>query len=395
MPSTPFDSTDDGWWPPQDETPDAPRLPKGPASEQVPGFAGLRAVNLKSCKKAMMDRYKLNAAFPNAGREPTGIVELDRLTRLAPGTLTIIGGRQGSGKSALGLQIARAIAHRGPVLYVLTEMTLEQVITRIVANTAHVPAWQVLNGAHPDLLKVVEETLDWLAAQTDLTIVEAQMEPVKDLIPRIRHFVQARGGVRAVFIDNLYGVAMSSRMMDRDGIGYIAKAFSVLAGDEESGGVNAPVVLVHHLNREAAPMAQAKAQATGAKVSPGAENLGGSDHIGNWAANVWLLSRKPKEKVVLANPFGETDPYGRDGSAAAGGAVPQVDPTDQTPDEFTLSIVKNREGQVDITIPMLFHGAQQRFTTESGSAQPFDIPVDTSTARDDEYTRREKELTPL
>ena len=70
----------------------------------------------------------------------------------------------------------------------------------IVANTAHVEAWKVTNGAHPELLQIVEETLDWLGAQTDLTIVEAQMTPFKELIPRIRAFAQARG-VRAVFID--------------------------------------------------------------------------------------------------------------------------------------------------------------------------------------------------
>ena len=377
---------DDAWFPPEDETErttPAPQLPSGPTSTGVPGFENLRAVNLKHAKASMMQRYRLASEFPNAGREPSGISELDRLVRLAPGTMTVLAGRQGSGKSALALQIARAIAHRGPELYVLTEMNLEQVITRIVANTAHVEAWKVTNGAHPELLQIVEETLDWLGAQTDLTIVEAQMTPFKELIPRIRAFAQARG-VRAVFIDNLYGVGMSSRMLDRDGMGLIAKGCAVLSGDEASGGVNAPVVLVHHLNREAAPNAQAKATAAGAKVSPGVENLGASDHIGNWAHNVLILQRDPKPIHVVENPFGGPDI-----------AMPHVSPTDNTPDAFTLAVVKNRDGQPDIAIPLKFHGAQQRFSSAEGTARPFDIPVDVDTTRDDEYRKREQQLAPL
>jgi replicative DNA helicase len=380
-----FPPEDDGWFPPEDETERsvaAPRLPVGPTSVGVPGFENLRAVNLKHAKDAMMQRYRLAAEYPNAGREPCGIAELDRLVRFAPGTMTVLAGRQGSGKSALALQIARAIAHRGPVLYVLTEMSLEQVITRIVANTAHVEAWKVTNGAHPDLLRIVEETLDWLADQTDLTIVEAQMTPFKELVPRIRAFSQARGGVRAVMIDNLYGVSMSSRMLDRDGMGMIAKGCSVLAGDEQSGGVNAPIMLVHHLNREAAPNAQAKAAASGAKVAPGVENLGGSDHIGNWAHNVLILQRDPKDVTFVPNPFGGAD-------------FAQVSPTEGAPDDFTLAITKNRDGQPDIAVPLLFHGAQQRFTSVEGTARPFDIPVSVDTTRDDEYRRRELTLDPL
>jgi replicative DNA helicase len=333
----------------------------------------------------MMERYRLAAEFPNAGREPSGIAELDRLIRFAPGTMTVLAGRQGSGKSALALQVARAIAHRGPALYVLTEMSLEQVITRIVANTAHVEAWKVTNGAHPDLLRIVEETLDWLGNQTDLTVVEAQNTPFKELIPRIRAFSKARGGVRAVFVDNLWGVAMSSRMTDRDGMGIIAKGFYDLSGAEESGGVNAPVILVHHLNRDAAPNAQAKAAATGAKVAPGVENLGGSDHIGNWAHSVLILQRDPKPVVMAENPFG----------SHPGTPGPAVSPTGGEPDKFTLAITKNRDGQPDIAVPLLFHGAQQRFTSTEGTARPFEVPVDIDTARDDEFRRREQKLAPL
>ncbi len=66
-------------------------------------------------------------------RIPVGFSEMDRVLGggLVPGSLTLIGGEPGIGKSTLLLQVSGAIAHAvGPVLYVSGEESLEQIKMR-------------------------------------------------------------------------------------------------------------------------------------------------------------------------------------------------------------------------------------------------------------------------
>src|SRR5262245_37274780 len=67
-----------------------------------------------------------------APRVPTGVGELDRVLGggLVPGSVVLLGGEPGVGKSTLALQLARAVGERAPVLYVTGEESLEQVRLR-------------------------------------------------------------------------------------------------------------------------------------------------------------------------------------------------------------------------------------------------------------------------
>ena len=338
------------------------------STSQVPGFEGLRAASLAEVADPMMDRVRLWAEFPDAGAEPTGMVEVDSYLRLGPGHLTIVGGREGAGKSALMLQWARAMSHRGPVVYLLTEMTLEEVVTRLVASTAHVEAWKIERGARADLMEKVQQTLAWLAETSQLCIVEAQGVTVSDMVERVRKFAAARGQIRAVFVDNLWGVALASRAGESRGgmsfaLGGIAQDLRNLSLPTKSGGVNAPVIVAHHLNREAAPGQQAKNSG-----GVGTENLGGSDQIGFWASHVTTITRCPS----TLDPFASEEP-----------------------DAFTFAIHKNRNGRPNIQIPLKFHGAQQRFEDSKGTARPLSIPVEIDVTRDNEYRSRLAELPEL
>src|SRR5579864_1968490 len=62
-------------------------------------------------------------------RFPTGMGELDRVLGggLVPGSVTLIGGDPGIGKSTLLLQAAASLARSRPVLYVSGEESLAQV----------------------------------------------------------------------------------------------------------------------------------------------------------------------------------------------------------------------------------------------------------------------------
>ena|SRR5580692_1320273 len=65
-------------------------------------------------------------------RLATGSTELDRVLGggLVPGSVTLIGGDPGIGKSTLMLQAAAALNRSGPVLYATGEESLKQVALR-------------------------------------------------------------------------------------------------------------------------------------------------------------------------------------------------------------------------------------------------------------------------
>ena len=71
-------------------------------------------------------------AVVESPRLPTGSVELDRVLGggLVPGSVTLIGGDPGIGKSTLMLQAAAALNALGPVLYATGEESLKQVALR-------------------------------------------------------------------------------------------------------------------------------------------------------------------------------------------------------------------------------------------------------------------------
>lgn len=88
-------------------------------------------------------------------RHPTGIGELDRVLGggLVPGSLVLLGGEPGVGKSTLLLQAASAIARRGPVLYVSAEESLGQVRLRAGRLQAKAASLYVVAEANVEIIK--------------------------------------------------------------------------------------------------------------------------------------------------------------------------------------------------------------------------------------------------
>ena len=98
-------------------------------------------------------------------RLQTGSAEFDRVlgSGLVPGSLVLVGGDPGIGKSTLLLQSASAMAAHSSVLYVSAEESAQQVKLR----------WQRLAGETSDLQ---------LLAETDLDLVLEELEALRPAV---------------------------------------------------------------------------------------------------------------------------------------------------------------------------------------------------------------------
>lgn len=82
-----------------------------------------------------------------------GWVNLDRMLRLVPGELTLIGARAGTGKTAFGMQLAENVMKQmiangdeGLVVVFSAEMSASALAKRTACGLAGVPVWKVDNG---------------------------------------------------------------------------------------------------------------------------------------------------------------------------------------------------------------------------------------------------------
>jgi DNA repair protein RadA/Sms len=96
-----------------------------------------------------------------AGAQPTGVPELDRVLGggLVPGSVTLIGGEPGIGKSTLLTQVGASVARTGrPVLYVSAEESVHQVRMRAERLGAVVDRlWLLAETDVPSLVAAFDE----------------------------------------------------------------------------------------------------------------------------------------------------------------------------------------------------------------------------------------------
>ncbi len=100
--------------------------------------------------------------FKEEEREPTGIAELDRVLGggIVPGSVMLVAGEPGIGKSTLMLQVAEALSKREKVLYVSGEESAKQVRVRA----------ERLGTLSPNLI---------LLPETDLLAIEKALDEIK------------------------------------------------------------------------------------------------------------------------------------------------------------------------------------------------------------------------
>jgi DNA repair protein RadA/Sms len=159
------------------------------------------------------------AAATTARRVATGLEGLDRVLGggLVPGSLVLLAGEPGIGKSTLLLQVAAALAADGaPAVYVTAEESAQQVALRA----------QRIGGVHPDLLLLPE------------TSCEAVLGQIDDLKPSL----VVVDSVQTMVVEGADGIAGS--------VGQVRQVAAQYQQFAKTRGV--PVVLVGHVTKEGA-----------------------------------------------------------------------------------------------------------------------------------------------
>lgn len=191
-----------GEWNSFAEQPSAPKKKKGTAANPR---RGVRA-------KPVTD-----AAAAPATRITTGIEGLDRVLGggLVPGSLLLLAGEPGIGKSTLVLQLAASLARgAGPVVYVTGEESAEQVALRA----------DRIDGLDPNLLLLPETSCDAVLVQIE------ELQPSLVVVD----------SVQTAVLENVDAVAGSVSQVRQ-----VASRFQHLA---KSRGI--PVVLVGHVTKD-------------------------------------------------------------------------------------------------------------------------------------------------
>lgn len=182
----------------------------------------------------------------------TGFPTLDASIRggLQPGELFVVGGRPGTGKSALVANIALNIARDKTVIVFSQEMSSDENVERFGAILGGVDMSRVRQGriAQSDYAKIVHAV--GLLEQSNLKLNDAcgiTAHAVKAVVRRY----QATGHVGAVVIDYLQQMSAGRERQEHERrdqvLGAITKALKAMAKE-----LRVPIVLVASLNRMSA-----------------------------------------------------------------------------------------------------------------------------------------------
>ena len=259
----------------------------------------------------------LHAGRHDAAGIPTGFAELDRVSPLRPGELTILAARPSVGKSALAMNIAANIAlDGGPVGFVSLEMTARGLCARLLQSEARACIAEVgMDGtmaAYGKLTETVGRIKD-----VPLVICQPGRLTCSALRRLSRQLVSGRGA-RLIVVDYLQLILPDQRMGSRNRENEVSEASATAKAIAMDCGV--PVLMLAQLNR----------QAEGEK--PRLSHLRDSGSIEQDADAVWLLHRDRQESEGTAS----------------------------------LTVAKNRDGDCGATIQLAFEGRYTRFSPSNG-----------------------------
>lgn len=258
--------------------------------------------------------------------------DLDKVVKLRPGQLVIVGARPGGGKSVLGLNLAvqAALTHGMTAVLFSMEMGGDQVMARYCADQARIPLSNIEENRLTD-----DETFRMVQAMTRLAngpaplyIDDTPRLSIGRLRARLRQLEAAGKPARVVVVDYIQLMQLDQTWGRQrwEQLGALSRELKILAGE-----FGVLVVAATQLNRNPEMRTDKK---------PSMGDLRESGSFENDANVVLLLHKNPPDSE------GE----------------PQVGRMD-------VIVAKNRQGQSDVTVPLLFQGKYQRLVSKAPKGQ--------------------------
>ena len=197
----------------------------------------------------LMNRYLEAVEGNRANLGPTtGLSALDAiLDGLAPGSLTIVGGRPGQGKTVVGCRVARSIAidQRLPVVFASLEVPRVELAMRMTAAHCRIDYGRLKIGQLHDA-----EWEDWLRRQPKLDgcpleILDDPHASLDSITAVARKAKRRHGYLGAVVVDYVQLMSGDDRAESRRvAVDQLSRGLKVLARDLEC-----PVIALSQLNR--------------------------------------------------------------------------------------------------------------------------------------------------
>ena len=174
----------------------------------------------------------------------TGYRELDGIVNgFAKGSLIVLGGRPSMGKTALALSMAVNMAAKTEVEIFSLEMSREEILLRLLSQTANVPYELLKNGHttddHMKSLASAKKTIDSLKLYLDDT-ASLSVAELKNKMQRAIH----ERNTQVFFVDYLQLMRMNNKGNKNDEVGIITRELKVFAKD-----YGKTIVLLSQLNR--------------------------------------------------------------------------------------------------------------------------------------------------
>jgi len=203
---------------------------------------------------------------------------------LERGTLTVIAGRPGMGKSALGLALARNVAAEGTALFLSLEMSVAQINDRNVAALGHIPINWLRKPSETGLPGSRDEQ-HWngmtaafgRAAELDFHIDAQAGLNMLAIRSKARRTKRKTGRMNLLVIDQLSFINGAQSEKSYEQIGEYTRGLIALAKE-----LDCPVVLLAQLNRQCESRTDKR---------PMLSDLAQSGSIEQDAANVIFLYR--------------------------------------------------------------------------------------------------------
>lgn len=216
----------------------------------------------------------------------TGFTDVDRMMDggLERGTLTVVAGRPGTGKTAFGLGVARNMAEQGVALFLSMEMSCVQVNDRNVAALGQIPlAW--LRHPNEDAKPGTDEALHWdrmssacrKAAELRLFIDDQTGLNLLQVRSKARKVKRTAGALDVIVLDQLSFLTGAQSEKSYEQVGEYTRGLIALAKE-----LDCAVVLLCQLNRKCEERPNKR---------PIAADLAQSGSIEQDAANIIMLYR--------------------------------------------------------------------------------------------------------